>query len=206
MSDRRVGLFVGVVAVMAAVGIYLTLRGPGSEAQEAPAAGRTSTAVTAPGPNRPLATASNEPFDIYAYLPVSKPQLAAAADLAERFTAAYGTFRYDEDPAVYAERVKIFTTGGLGDVLTRTLTSPGTVEQNREQQLVSSGTGRLKGIRQVEQTSVVFIITGTQQLSTKGVPSARTADYAVTVTQVGSDWRVFDLQPAGEGQDGDSQG
>ncbi|MFI6482743.1 hypothetical protein ACIBH1_32765 [Nonomuraea sp. NPDC050663] len=206
MADRRVLLFSGVVAVMVAVGVYLTVQG--TSGPEEPAAGRTGepTAVVAGGPSRPLATATDKPFEIYDYLPVAKDQLAAAADLAERFTAAYGTFRYDEDPAAYAARVKTFTTGGLGDVLTRTLTSPGTVERNRDDQVVSQGTGKLKGIRTVERNSVVFVINGTQQRTTKNGASAHADDYAVTVTRVGSDWRVFDLQPATEGQDGDAQG
>jgi hypothetical protein len=203
-TDRRVLLFAAVVAVMVAVGLYLTLQGTAE--QEEPAAGRTAEATAVAGESsRPLATATDKPFDIYDYLPVAKGQLAAAADLAERFTAVYGTFRYDEDPAAYAARVKMFTTGGLGDVLTRTLTSPGTVERNRDDQVVSQGTGKLKGIRTVERNSIVFIITGTEQRTTKSGSSAHTDDYAVTVTQVGSDWRVFDLQPATEGQDGDRE-
>lgn len=211
-GDRRGVVFVVIVAILAAVGIYLTMVKPpdGVEAAQEPTAGRTNSsapaATAAPSPSAPLATASGAPFDIYAYLPMTKQQLAAAADLAERFTAAYGTFRHDEDPAVYAARVKVFTTGDLGDVLTRSMTSPGTVQQNRDDQVVSKATAKMKEIRQVDRTSVVFVVVGTQQITAKSGSSTKAEEYAVTLTQSGSDWRVFDVQLAKEGQDGDPAG
>ncbi|MDF2712144.1 MAG: hypothetical protein K0R62_7796 [Nonomuraea muscovyensis] len=72
--------------------------------------------------------------------------------------------------------------------------------------MVSTTTAEVRSIRSVEKTSVVFIVTGTQQIAAKSGAKQLAADYAVTVSQMGTDWRVFDLQPAGEGQDGDSEG
>lgn len=211
-GDRRGVVFAVVVIILAAVGIYLTMMKPssGEEATAQPTASRTASAApavtAAPSPSKPLATASAAPFDVYAYLPMTKQQLAAAADLAERFAAAYGTYRYDEDPAAYASRVKVFTTGDLGDALTRSITSPGTVQQNRDDQVVSKATAKMKEIRQVDRTSVVFVVVGTQQITAKSGSSTKAEEYAVTLTQMGSDWRVFDLQLAKEGQDGDPAG
>ncbi|MEV0591595.1 hypothetical protein [Nonomuraea cavernae] len=205
-GDRRGLAFAAIVVVIAAVGIYLTMWPDSGEPSGEPvAAGPTSSAPAAPG-NTPLATASDAPFDIYSFLPMSKEQLAAAADLAERFTAAYGTFSYNEDPVAYAERVKVFTTADLGNVLARTLSSPGTVDRNRADEVVSTATARTKEIRSVEKTSVVLVVTGTQQITAKSGAKQLTEDYAVTVSQLGTDWRVFDLQPAGDGQDGDTEG
>ncbi|WP_214327683.1 hypothetical protein [Nonomuraea sediminis] len=205
-GDKRGVAFAAIVVIVAAVGIYLTMW-PSSDdpSTEQPAAGRTTSSSAAP-PSKPLATASGAPFDIYSYLPMSKQELAAAADLAERFTASYGTFRYDEDPAAYLARVKVFTTPELGNVLARTLTSPGTVEQNRADQVVATSTAKMKEIRQVSKTSVVFVVTGTQQLTAKSGTKQLADDYAVTVSEAGNDWRVFDMQPADDGQDGDTQG
>ncbi|MET7465314.1 hypothetical protein [Nonomuraea sp. NPDC005501] len=206
-GDKRGLAFAAIVAVIAAVGLYVTMwPGSGESAEEEPVAGRTPSGVVTVPRSTPLATASDAPFDIYAYLPMSKEQLAASADLAERFTAAYGTFRYDEDPAAYADRVKAFATADLGAVLARTLTSPGTVERNRADEVVSTATAKVKEIRSVEKTSVVLVVTGTQQITAKSGNKQLTDDYAVTVSEMGTDWRVFDLQPAGEGQDGDTTG
>ncbi|MBT2230884.1 hypothetical protein [Nonomuraea sp. NEAU-A123] len=205
-GDKRGVAFAAIVAVIAAVGIYLTMW-PDSGDTDAgqPSAGRTTT-VSPAAPSKPLATASGKPFDIYSYLPMTKEQLAAAADLAERFTAAYGTFRYDEEPSAYADRVKVFTTADFGNVLARTRTSPGTVDHDRADEVVAAGAAKMKEIRQVEKSSVVFVVTGTQQITAKSGNKQLVDDYAVTVSQMGSDWRVFDLQPAGDGQDGDIQG
>ena len=204
-GDRRGVAFAAVVVIIAAVGLYLVLWPDPEEpvAEQAPAGVTTSSPVVE---STPLATASDAPFDVYSYLPMSKEQLAAAADLAERFTVEYGTFRHDEDPASYAARVKRYTTAELGDILARTLTSPGTVERNRADEVVSTATAALKEIRQVDKTSVVFVVAGTQQLATKSGTKQLAEEYAVTVSQLGSDWRVFELRPAGEGQDGDPEG
>ncbi|MEU7896631.1 hypothetical protein AB0B45_27705 [Nonomuraea sp. NPDC049152] len=209
-GDKRGLAFAAIVLVLAAVGIFVTMwpeSGAPAPAAGQEAAGRTTSGSSAaPAVVTPLATASNAPFDIYAYLPMTKQELAAAADLAMRFAAAYGTFRYDEEPAAYADRLKVFTTADLAEVLTRTVTSPGTVEANRTDQVISQATAKVKEIRQVDRTSIVFVVTGTREVSAKSGPTRRDEDYAVTVQQMGSDWRVFDLQPADQGQDGDSSG
>lgn len=208
LEDRRGLIFAGLVVVVALVGIYVTLGGPDDEAeggrpdrtemsQEAP--------VSAPPPPTPVATASDAPFDIYSFLPMSKQELAAAADVAQRFVAAYGTYRFDEDPLRYAQRLKVFTTAELGAELARSVSAPAVVEQNRAEELVSTGSARLKEIRQIERSSVIFVVAGLQDVATKAGPRQIAAEYAVTLTQVGSDWRVHDIQPAGEGQEGDPE-
>ncbi|MET8867244.1 hypothetical protein ABZW11_30240 [Nonomuraea sp. NPDC004580] len=204
-GDRRGVAFAAVVVVIAAVGIYLTMwpDTPDQEPAESPAARATSSAVVS---STPLATASAAPFDVYSYLPMSKEQLAAAADLAERFTAEYGTFRFDEDPAAYAARLKAYTTPELGNTLARTLTSAGTVEQNRNDQIVSTATARLKEIRQVEKNSIVFVVTATRQIAAQSGDEQAREEYAVTVSQSGSDWRIYDILPSTKGQEGDTSG
>ncbi|MFC4122313.1 hypothetical protein [Nonomuraea zeae] len=204
-GDRRGVAFAAIVVVIAAVGIYLTMW-PDSEdpAQPAPDAGRATAAPAAS--STPLATASAAPFDVYSYLPMKKEQLSAAADLAERFIAVYGTYRYDEDPAAYAGRVKVYTTAELANDLTRTVTSAGTIEQNRNDQIVSTATARLKEIRQIEKTSIVFVVTANRQVVAKSGDQQLTEEFAVTVSQLGADWRIFDIRPAIEGQDGDPAG
>ncbi|MFG1703952.1 hypothetical protein ACFLIM_12235 [Nonomuraea sp. M3C6] len=204
-GDRRGVAFAAIVVVIAAVGIYLTMW-PDSGEEPAPPPQETRVASAPAASSRPLATASAAPFDVYSYLPMKKEQLAAAADLAERFTAVYGTFRYDEDPAAYAARVKAYTTAELGNILTRTITSAGTVDQNRNDQIVSTATAKLKEIRQIEKTSIVFVVTATRQVTAKSGDKLLTEELAVTVSQLGADWRIFEVLPATEGQDGDTTG
>ncbi|SEG98923.1 hypothetical protein SAMN05444920_112113 [Nonomuraea solani] len=204
-GDRRGVAFAAIVVVIAAVGIYLTMWPDSSDQDESsPQAARVTTSAVPS--STPLATASAAPFDVYSFLPMSKEQLAAAADLAERFTAAYGTFRYDEDPATYASRVKAYTTAELGNILTRTITSAGTVEQNRDDEIVSTATARLKEIRQIDKSSIVFLVTASRQVAAKSGPKQYNEEFAVTVSQSGADWRIYEILPSSDGQEGDPSG
>lgn len=207
MNDgRRKGLFVAAVVVLAALGIYLTTLGDGSgEVGTAGPTGRAGTrTVTAPPVAVPsqVATTPSADFDVYSYLPLTRDQLGAAADLARRFTAQYGTYTFD-DPVGRADRLKGFTTVEFGDDLTRTVTSPAAVEHDTADQIVSKGTARLKSIRDISATSAVVVVESTQRITALSGPKEQIEDYAVTVVQVGADWRVYDLQLAASGQDGD---
>src|SRR5262245_33273322 len=160
-GDSRRGLaFAGIVAVLAAVGVYLTMiPGGGSSTETSPsnpaAVGRPSSAADQPRaqPQPSLAPSQGgvaEPapdatgFDVYSYLPVSREDLAAAADVARRFTASYATYRYDEDPVSYATRLKNFTTAEFGESLTRTVTAPALVQRNQVDQVVSDGSAKVR--------------------------------------------------------------
>ncbi len=102
-----------------------------------------------------------------------------------------------------ADRLKAFTTVEFGDDLTRTVTSPAAVEHDTADQIVSKGTARLKSIRDISATSVVVVVESTQRITALSRAKDQVEDYAVTVVQVGADWRVYDLQLAASGQDGD---
>ncbi|GAA2890347.1 hypothetical protein GCM10010517_54660 [Streptosporangium fragile] len=211
-GTRRGVVFAVLVVMLAAVGIYLTMwpdsGGDLRTGAEPVGADRTvagSAQDPAAEPARPAATASNAPFDVYSYLPMTKQELAAAADYAQRFTAEYGTFSYDEDPAAYGGRLRSYTTEDFAGVLLRTLTSAGTIESNKADEVVSVGSARVKEIRQIDSASVIFVVVGTQNVTARSGASERTAEYAVTLVQAGSEWRVHDLQPADSGQEGDDQ-
>ncbi|MER7127786.1 conjugal transfer protein [Streptosporangium saharense] len=208
VEGRRGIVFAVLVAMLALVGIYLTMwpsSGGGGQEPAAEPAGVSRTTRGEAEPPHAEATASNAPFDVYSYLPMTKQELAAAADYARRFTAEYGTFSYDEQPSAYGDRLRSYTTSEFADVLLRTVTSPGTVAANTADQVVSVGAAKVKEIRQIQRSSVIFVVTGTQTVTAKSGAKERTADYAVTVVELGTEWRIHDLQPADEGQDGDDQ-
>ncbi|MEV7012499.1 hypothetical protein [Streptosporangium sp. NPDC051022] len=209
-GNRRGVVFAVLVALLALVGIYLTMW-PSTGDEQTPEADPVGVSRTLSGtrpggePSRPAATASNAPFDVYSYLPMTKQELAASADYAQRFTAEYGTFSYNEQPSDYADRLRGYTTDEFAQVLLRTVTSPGTIQANTADQVISVGSAKVKEIRQIQQTSVVFVVTGTRSVTAKSGSKVTSDDYAVTLIEVGADWRVHDLQPADSGQDGDDQ-
>ncbi|GII77728.1 hypothetical protein Sru01_27100 [Sphaerisporangium rufum] len=204
-DDRRKIVFAVVVLALAGVGVYLSLRpAAGGDGRAEPAGVITTGPARPPAADPPAASPGS--FDIYSYLPVTRAQIAEAADVARRFATSYATFRHDEDAASYAERLKGFTTAEFGAVLARDVTTPATVEHNRTEQIVSQGSAKLTAIRDIAAGSVTVVVTAVQDITDRNGTRRQTADYAVTLTQVGTGWRVFDLQPATTGQSGDTGG
>jgi hypothetical protein len=214
LSDRQRRLaFVGVVIALAAVGVYLTLPGRGAPAGAPSAnvsAAPSPTAGTA-GPGGPAVTPSAVPsspesstFDIYSLLPFGEKDFAAAADVARRFTIAYGTYRYDEEPKVYLDRLQPLMTPDLRTEIERGVASPGLIEQRRQEQFVATGEATIDAIRDIEKSSVTFQVTAKQQITKTGRSSESSERYSITVGKDGGGWRVFAFQPADAGQAGDT--
>ncbi|WP_283135531.1 hypothetical protein [Rhizohabitans arisaemae] len=207
-EGRRRWVFICVVLGLAAIGVYLTVLAPptgtSSDGAVPPVqdVGRTAPAPP-PVPATPSPPPSAESFDIYRLLPLSKEEFAASADVAYRFATAYGGYRHDEDPAVHARRISVFTTPDLGRILARGVLSPGELEQNRADQVVSQASAEIREIRDVKERSVVYVVGITQRITAKSGSDQRTEEYAITVSQVGADWKVHDIQQANAGQEGD---
>ena len=209
MTDqRRKFLFAGLVVVLAAVGIYLTVAGPGDGDDSAEA--RPSAAPTAgpAGPESPppgIQQAVNPgDFDIYRLLPFSRQEFAAAADMAQRFVAAYETYRYDETPEAYTGRLSGLATEDLAQQLGQDAATPGLLEERRREQVVAQGSASLDQVRTIEDNSVIFLVTGRQRLTKGGKESSESKQYAVTVARDGGSLKVYSFQPADAGQAGDT--
>ncbi|MDL4819620.1 hypothetical protein [Actinomadura opuntiae] len=209
LNDRqRKLLFAGLVMVLAAVGVYLTLAAPDRGHDKADA--RPKVTVT-PGPSGPASpppgihsTVDPRNFDIYRLLPFSQQDFAAAADLAQRFVAAYGTYRYDEDPAAYVGRFAGLVTDDLRGQLQADASTPGLQDQRRKEQVVAQGSASLDQVRTVENNSIIFLVTGRQQLTRNGTASSDGKQYAVTVARDGGSLKVYAFEPADAGQAGDT--
>ena len=97
LTDRqRKLLFAGLVIVLAAVGVFLTIGGADDDRHAVPAiehahAERGAEPASAPPVTGPPPSPGS--YDIYSMLPFSKKDFNAAADVAQRFTVAYGTYR-----------------------------------------------------------------------------------------------------------------
>jgi hypothetical protein len=209
LNDRRRKLlFAGLAVVLAAVGIYLTVASPehGDDRQEV----RPSATPTAgpPGPESPPPGIQNAvnpgEFDIYRLLPFSRQEFATAADLAQRFVTAYETYRYDETPETYMGRLSGLATDDLTQQLGRDAATPGLLEERRREQVVAQGSASLDQVRNIENNSVIFLVTGRQRLTKGGKESSESKQYAVTVARDGGSLKVYSFQPADAGQAGDT--
>ncbi|QKG22073.1 hypothetical protein [Actinomadura verrucosospora] len=209
LNDRqRKLLFAGLVVVLAAVGVYLTVAAP--EHDHGKAGARPSPTVTA-GPSGPASpppgihsTVDPKNFDIYRLLPFSQQDFATAADLAQRFVAAYGTYRYDEDPTAYIGRMSGLVTDDLRGQLAAGASAPGIQDERRKEQVVAQGSASLDQVRTIENNSIIFLVTGKQQLTKNGTASSDSKQYAVTVSRDGGSLKVYAFAPADAGQAGDT--
>lgn len=204
LTDRqRKLLFAALVVLLAGAGIFLTVGGggrdhPGAVSKTTPtASGPAVTPVTPPPVTGP--PPSPGAYDIYSLLPFSQKDFDTAADVARRFTAAYGTYRYDEDPRTYVGRLQPMVTGNLAIRLQRDSAVPGLLDQRKQDREVSTSDSRLDAIRDIEKDQIIFLVTGTQHISKGGNKSDTTEQYAVTTTRSGGGWVVYDFQPADVG-------
>ncbi|MEU6041834.1 hypothetical protein ABZ801_41270 [Actinomadura sp. NPDC047616] len=212
LSDRqRRFLFAGLVVLLAAIGVYLTVAAPDDEGKKG-SGGRSSVAL--PGPTGPTGPASPPPgissavtpgtFDIYRLLPFSQREFATAADVAQRFVAAHGTYRYDDGPQTHAGRLSGLVTNDLLTELVRGESSPGQLEERRRHQETAECTATLDRIRDIEDNSIIFLVTGKQRITRGGQTSDNSRQWAVTVARDGASLRVYAVAPADEGQAGDT--
>ena len=208
-DSRRRLLFAGLVVVLAAVGIYLTVASP-DHGDDAGGEARPSTAPAAgaPGPQSPPPGIQNavDPgdFDIYRLLPFSQREFATAADMAQRFVTAYGTYRYDETPGTYMGRLSGLATDDLTQQLGQDAATPGLVEERRREQTVAQGSASIDQVRTIENNSIIFLVTSRQRLTKGGKESTESKQYAVTVARDGGSLKVYSFAPADAGQAGDT--
>jgi hypothetical protein len=205
LTDRqRKLLFAGLVVVLAAAGVFLTIGG-GSHRKAG--AGRTNTGAPAPTASQaatsapPVAAPTPSPgsYDIYSLLPFSQKDFSAAADVARRFTAAYGTYRFDEDPKTYVDRLRGMATSDVVTQIEQGAVAPGVLAQRKQDQEVSTSDATLDSLRDMAKDQIIFLVTGRQHITKGGKTSDSTQQYAATMTRSGGGWVVFAFAPADVG-------
>jgi hypothetical protein len=207
LTDRqRKLLFAGLVVVLAAAGVFLTIGGGGHRHASA---GHATTPTPTPTPTVPSAAVSAPPvtgpppspgsYDIYSLLPFSQKDFTTAADVARRFTIAYGTYRFDEDPRAYIDRMRSLVTPDLATQLQQGAVAPGVLAQRKQDQEVSTSDSTLDSIRDMGKDQIIFLVTGKQHVTKGGKTSDTSQQYAVTMTRSGGGWVVFAFAPADVG-------
>ena len=202
---QRTAVFAAVVLALAALGYYLVV--PAVTHAHAPAAAASSSASTpatapssagTPAPTAaPTVTASAAAaggVDIYAWLPFTQQDLAAAAAVTVRFSVDYNTFTYTESAADYVGAMGGLITGQLATTLQAAYETPGVASLRKSQKQVSTGTAVITSLRAFGPSSMTFIVTAGQRLATANGTTSGSTQYAVTVTGSGSSWQVSDIE------------
>jgi len=200
---QRSAVFAAVVIALAALGYYLVVPAvthshrPAAAATGAATNGPTATVPNPAGAPAPTVTASAADAggpDIYAWLPFTQQNLAAAASVAVRFSVDYNTFTFTESAADYVGAMGGLITGQLATTLRAAYQTPGVAQLRKSQKQVSTGTAVIKSLRAFGPSSMTFIVTAGQRLATTNGTSSGSTQYAVTVTGSGSSWQVSDIE------------
>ena len=198
-----------VVVVLAALGYWLLLPKVSHSNRQAHPAASPAPAATTPGsqPSQtgaaPAGTASPGTaggVDIYSWLPFTQQGLAAAATVTEKFVVDYNTYTYTESADDYVGRMNGLITTQLGDTLRGLYSTPGVAKVRTDQKQVSAGTAAINSLRAFGSSSLTFIVTGTQHLTTSKGTSNGSSQYAVTLTGSGTSWQVNDIELSSVGQ------
>jgi hypothetical protein len=202
-SAQRKAVFALLVAALAALGIYMftgaRAGGPPAAGRSPAAPARTAGAVpSATGP-APAAAASSAAPDIYQWLPFSQAELASAAEVVTRFSAAYGTFSYSENAAAYVRSMQALITPELSQVIANGYSVPGVASQRDGRKQVSAGSAVIDSLRAFGSSSLTFVVTISQHITDTGGRSRLSTQYAVTVTGTGTSWQVNDIELASAG-------
>jgi hypothetical protein len=199
---QRRAVFAVVVVVLAAFGYYLVVPAVthGHAAASPTASGTPGGSAAATAPSSAPAPAVTAPaaeaggVDIYAWLPFTQQDLAAAASVTLRFSVEYNTFTYTESAAAYVGAMGALITGQLATTLRAAYQIPGVAKLRTSQKQVSTGTAVISALRAFGGSSLTFIVTAGQRLATANGTSTGSTQYAVTVTGSGGSWQVSDIE------------
>lgn len=206
---QQKAVFAVVVVILAALGYWLLLpKVTHSHAQAQPTASPTPAATAPSSPPSQAASppagtasaASTGGVDIYSWLPFTQQGLAAAATVTEKFVVDYNTYTYTESADDYVARMNGLITTQLADTLRGLYSTPGVVKVRTSQKQTSTGTAVINSLRSFGPSSLTFIVTGTQHLTTSKGTSSGSSQYAVTLTGSGTSWQVNDIELSSVGQ------
>jgi hypothetical protein len=209
---QRKAAFAAIVVALLALGAFLLVPRL-SGARPAPAGGSPVAASShVPQPSAtatasPLATAAGAsaapsdggPVNIYQWLPFSQAGLAKAASVVRQFAADYATYSYTQSPQAYVAPMKGMITGGLSAVLARSFATTGVAKARQDQKEVAVGSGTITALRGFGSSSLTFLVTVSQKITSKQGSRNASTDYAITVTGAGTGWQVSDIELASAG-------
>ena len=135
-------------------------------------------------------------MNIYAWLPFTQQDLAAAASVAVRFSVDYDTYTYTESAAAYVSAMGGLITGQLAATLQAAYPTPGVAKLRTSQQQVSTGTAVINSLRAFGPSSLTFIVTAGQRLVTPTAPAAAARSTPSPSPARAASWQVSDIELA----------
>lgn len=180
-------------ALLAAAGLCGCSLRPQPAASPAPAS--QPTHATAPASPRPTTAAP----PLASILPFPPARLQAAATLAGRFTAAWDSWSWRQSPAAWLARLRPMAAASLYPALAQAAGTPGVLAQRTTTRQAAAATTSAVRLRDLTPGSVTATVTVRQVITSRTGTTQATASFAVTLTPRGGGWAVWDIEPAGAG-------
>lgn len=207
-SAQRKVVFAVIVVALAALGVYMFMPGalgagrsskpPATTHHAAARPAHAAPAASNPAP-APASSASPSAPNIYGWLPFTQAELASAARVVTKFSAAYGTWSYSQNADAYVATMSNLIAPGLSQVLAQSYSVPGVAKARTSEKQVSTGSAVIGSLRAYGSSSMTFVVTITEKITDTAGGSQSSAQYAVTVSGVGSSWQVSDIELASQG-------
>jgi hypothetical protein len=124
---------------------------------------------------------------------------SGAAGLAGRFTAAWGTWSWQQAPAAWLARLRPMAAASLEPALAQAAGDRGVLAQRTAARQNATATVTALAISDLTPGSVTLTVTARQVITTRTSTSRASASWAVTLTPDGSGWLVWDIEPAAAG-------
>ncbi|HLX47069.1 MAG TPA: hypothetical protein VKS82_01940 [Streptosporangiaceae bacterium] len=204
-SRQRMLAFALTVLALAALGSYLFVSGtakktPASAPSSHPPTVATTPPTVPPASAQPTgSTASSSQVNIYRWLPFSEQGLSRASAVVTEFSAYYGTYSYTDSTASYTGRMQGLASNQLIQIIARGFSTPGLASARRQEKQVATGTAVIDSLRAFGPSSITFVVTINQKISTNHGPTPQSTQYAVTVSNSGGGWQVTDIELASSG-------
>jgi hypothetical protein len=90
-------------------------------------------------------------------------------------------------------------TAQLGQKLENSFATLSVAQARSRQKQISTGTASIDSLRTFGASSITFVVTATQKLSGSQGSSQTSTQYAITVTNSGGSWQVYDIELASAG-------
>ncbi|WP_304453535.1 hypothetical protein [Nocardiopsis sp. YSL2] len=211
-------VFIGLVVVLVAFGLYLSVGGfGGDEPEEEPAAAPPDSGPPPAGPEdsgglgglstvapSPIETTDEDDLDVFDWMPFSEAEFRAAGATARAFGEAYGTIDYTQSPESYYAAMEDLATPEYAGVLSEATRAGAFWEEMSGVEAVAEGRAEVDRVRTFGEDSITFVVT-VQSITETGDAEfdEELGEFAVTVVRSGNRWRVFDFQPGDAGQFGE---
>ncbi|WP_017605606.1 hypothetical protein [Nocardiopsis alkaliphila] len=207
---------IGLIVALSGFGIYFSLGGfgvdeegvAGPPRETAPSQGEIETPSDPGGlatvPPSPIPTTGTEDMDVLGWFPFTEEEFQAAGATAKAFAEAYGTIDYSESPEAYYSAMETLATDEYAEVLSDQNRAGAFWAEMSEAEAVAEGRAEVESVRTFGSDSITFVVTA-QSITETGDSEfdEDLGEFAITVTQDGGSWAVFDFQPADAGQFGE---